>query len=71
MSILRRILRIEQPEFNDQPVEDIGLTIRAMESEAELLSRSQELRQAVQRVESSARVFNTWNGAMRMLRDGE
>lgn len=72
MSILRRILRIEKPQFSHEPKENFALTSRALKADADLATSSQELRQTVQRLESRARVMNTWSGAMKMLtRDEE
>lgn len=72
MSILRRILRIEKPHFSDEPRVNFALAVKAQQADADLESSSQELRQTVQRLESRARVMDTWSGAMKMLtRDEE
>jgi hypothetical protein len=72
MSILHRLLKIEKPQFSDEPKQDLAMSLKAKQADADLESSSQELRQTVQRIESRARVMNTWSGAMKMLtRDEE
>lgn len=61
MGFLRKVLKLDDPQ----------LERKAVETEREIESVRQEYRQAIQRTESGVRVMNTWNGAMKMLRDQE
>lgn len=61
MTILRRLLRLDDPD-HDRIV---------AEKEKIIETQRQEYRQTVQRAESGVRILNTWDGAMRMLRENE
>jgi hypothetical protein len=64
MSILRRILGLSVKEATDP-----GLENKAKETERLIETERQEFRQTLQRADSGARLMQTWDGAMHMMKE--
>lgn len=61
MSVLRRIFRIKAPQ---DVIDEAGDGVRSKAYDAHIEAARQDMRQALQKLESGARVMRTIEGAM-------